>query len=194
MVKLVNNKAHLTVEGLNLIVNIKASMNLGLSEMLKSEFAGYTPVERPVINSDNVILDLYLISGFVSAEGCFYVRIPSTNSKLGYRVQLWFRITQHSRDLRLMGKIVEYLGSGKIYKYSGKSAVSLIIVYFTDITNVIVPFFNKNPVIGIKLYDYLDRYKIHSLMINRAHLTAEGINSIWEIKYCMNRGRSFQDK
>lgn len=88
MVKLVNNKAHLTVEGLNQIVNIKASMNLGLSEMLKSEFAGYTPVERPVINSDNVILDLYLISGFVSAEGCFDVRIPSTNSKLGYRVQL----------------------------------------------------------------------------------------------------------
>ena len=32
-------------------------MNLGLSDMLKSEFAGYTPVERPVINSDNVILD-----------------------------------------------------------------------------------------------------------------------------------------
>lgn len=93
-----------------------------------------------------------------------------------------------------MGKIVEYFGSGKIYKYSGKSAVSLIIVYFTDITNVIVPFFNKNPVIGIKLYDYLDRYKIHSLMINRAHLTAEGINSIREIKYGMNRGRSFQDK
>jgi hypothetical protein len=57
VVKLVNNKAHLTVEGLNQIVNIKASMNLGLSDMLKSEFAGYTPVERPVINSDNVILD-----------------------------------------------------------------------------------------------------------------------------------------
>ena len=35
-VKLVNNKAHLTDEGLNQIVNIKASMNLGLSNMLKS--------------------------------------------------------------------------------------------------------------------------------------------------------------
>jgi hypothetical protein len=53
----VNNKAHLTVEGLNQIVNIKASLNLGLSDMLKSEFAGYTPVKRPVINYHNVILD-----------------------------------------------------------------------------------------------------------------------------------------
>jgi len=190
-VKLVNNKAHLSVEGLNQIVNIKASMNLGLSDMLKSEFAGYTPVERPVINSDNVILDPHWISGFVSAEGNFDVRIPSTNSKLGYRVQLRFRITQHSRDLRLMEKIVEYLGSGKIYKYGGKSAVSLTIVDFTDITNIIVPFFNKNAIIGIKLYDYLDWCKIHSLMINRAHLTVEGINSIRKIKSGMNIGRSF---
>ncbi len=192
-VKLVNNKAHLTVEGLYQIVNIKASMNLGLSNMLKSEFDGYTPVERPVINY-NVILDPYWISGFVSTEGNFDVRIPSTNSKLGYRVQLRFRISQHSRDLRLMEKIVEYFGSGKIYKYGGKSAVSLTIVDFTDITNTIVPFFNKNPIIGIKLYDYLDWCKIHSLMINCSHLTVEGINSIRKIKSGMNIGRSFEDK
>ena len=189
-VKLVNNKAHLTVEGLNQIVNIKASMNLGLSNMLKSVFDGYTPVERPVINY-NVILDPNWISGFVSAEGNFDVRIPSTNSKLGYRVQLRFRISQHSRDLKLMEKIVEYFGSGKIYKYGGKSAVSLTIVDFTDITNTIVPFFNKNPIIGIKFYDYLDWCKIHSLMNNRSHFTVEGINSIRKIKSGMNIGRSF---
>jgi hypothetical protein len=56
-VELVNNKAHLTLEGLKEIVNIKASMNLGLSDMLKSEFVGYTPLERPVINYDNVSLN-----------------------------------------------------------------------------------------------------------------------------------------
>lgn len=193
-VKLVNNKAHLSIEGLNQIVNIKASMNLGLSDMLKSEFSGYTPVERPKINLDNVILDPHWISGFVSAEGNFDVRIPSTNNKLGYRVQLRFRITQHSRDLKLMEKIVEYFGSGKIYKYGGKSAISFIIVDFTDITNIIIPFFNKNALIGIKLYDYLDWCKIHSLMLNKAHLTAEGINSIRKIKSGMNISRGFEDQ
>lgn len=40
-----------------------------------------------------------------------------------------------------MEKIVEYFGSGKLYKYSGKSAVSLSIVDFADITNKIVLFF-----------------------------------------------------
>jgi hypothetical protein len=32
-------------------------MNLGLSDMLKSEFAGCIPVERPVISYDNVTID-----------------------------------------------------------------------------------------------------------------------------------------
>lgn len=192
-VELVNNKAHLTLEGLEKIVNIKASMNLGLSDMLISEFPGYVPVERPVISNDNIILNPYWISGFVSAEGNFDVRIPSTNSKLGYRVQLRFRISQHSRDLILMQKIVEYLGSGKIYKYAGKSAISLTIVDFKDITNILVPFFNENPIIGIKLYDFLDWCKIHSLMLNRSHLTVEGINSIRKIKSGMNTGRNLED-
>ena len=71
-----------------------------------------------------------------------------------------------------MHKIVEYLGSGKIYKYSGKSAVSLAIVYFKHITEILIPFFNDNSIIGVKLHDYLDCCKIHSLMLNRSHLTA----------------------
>lgn len=192
-VKLVKNNAHLTVEGLNEIVNIKASMYLGLSNILKSEFPGYTPIERPVINN-NVILDPNWISGFVSAEGNFDVRIPSSNNKSGSRVQLRFRISQHSRDLKLMEKIVEYFGSGKIYKDGGKSAVSLTIVGFNDITNTIIPFFNENPIIGLKLYDYFDWCKIHSLMINRSNLTIEEINSIKKIKSGMNKGRSFIDK
>lgn len=192
-VELVNNKAHLTLEGLKEIVNIKASMNFGLSDMLKSEFAGYTPLERPVINYDHVTLNPHWISGFVSAQGNFDVRIPSTNSKLGYRVQLRFRISQHSRDLLLMQKIVEYLGSGKIYKYGGKSAVSLSIVDFKDITNIIIPLFNENTIIGIKLYDFLDWCKIHTLMLNRYHLRVEGIHNIRKIKSGMNRGRNFED-
>ena len=31
-------------------------MNLGLSDILKTEFAGYIPVKRPEVNCDNLIL------------------------------------------------------------------------------------------------------------------------------------------
>ena len=46
-----NNKDHLSIEGLNKIINIKASMNLGLSYFLIYEFNELTPLERPVINT-----------------------------------------------------------------------------------------------------------------------------------------------
>ena len=44
-----------------------------------------------------------------------------------------------------MEKIVKFLGSGKIYKYNGKWAVSLNIVDFAVITNIIIPLFKENP-------------------------------------------------
>lgn len=88
-------------------------MHLGLSNMLKSEFVVYIPVEKSIINNDNIILDPHRISGFVSAKGNFDVRIPSNNSKLGYRVQLRFIIPQHSINFLLMHKIVYYIGGRK---------------------------------------------------------------------------------
>jgi hypothetical protein len=82
--------------------------------------------------------------------------MPQASNAVGSRVQLIFRITQHERDLKLMENIVKYFGSGKVYKYNGKAAVNLTIVKFSDITEIIIPFFNKNPLVGVKLYDYLD--------------------------------------
>lgn len=194
VVILVNNQTHLNPQGLNDIINIKASMNLGLSPLLKSEFANHTPVIRPKINYDNINLDSDWIRGFVSAEGNFDVRLPAVNTKLGYRVQLRFRITPESRDLLLLEKIKNYIGAGKIYKYNGKNAFSLSVVDFNDITEKVIPLFNSSPIIGLKLNDYIDWCKIHSIMINRSHLTPEGIISIKEIKSGMNYSRSIETK
>jgi hypothetical protein len=54
VVELINNKAHLNIEGLRQIVNIKASIGLkaGLSKQLISEFKQFSPVVRPIINTD----------------------------------------------------------------------------------------------------------------------------------------------
>jgi hypothetical protein len=47
-------KEHLSFEGLQQIINIKASMNLGLSDLLKSNFNNTVPVERPIITTNNI--------------------------------------------------------------------------------------------------------------------------------------------
>ena len=142
-IELLKNKEHLTREGINKLIAIKASLNLGLSDELKTAFPEVVPVNRPIVSNQN-IPDPMWIAGFTSAEGNFDVRLPQSNSKTGYRVQLRFRITQHTRDLKLMEKIVQYFGAGQIYKYT-KSAVHLNIVDFSLITTKIIPLFQENP-------------------------------------------------
>jgi hypothetical protein len=104
----------------------------------------------------------------VSGDGCFDVKISPTTTKLGHRVQLRFRITQHNRDIKLMEYLIKYLGAGTIHKYSEKLAVTLTIVKLSDITNIIIPFFDKNPLLGVKLLDYRDWDKIAKLMSDGA--------------------------
>lgn len=185
-----NNKAHLSIEGLNQIINIRSSINLGLSQFLKTEFPNNTPINRPEIIFKG-ITDPNWISGFVTGDGCFDVNIPKTTNKLGYRVQLRFRITQHERDRILMENLMKYFFSGHVYKYPKQSAISLVIFNYSDIYNRIIPFFEKNPLLGVKLLEYKDWCKIAKLMKEGSHLTVEGLNLIQLIKSGMNNGRSF---
>ena len=71
---IIKNKEHLTKEGLRKIVAIRASMNRGLSEKLKSAFPGVVPVVRPLVENQK-IEDTHWLAGFASAEGCFYINI-----------------------------------------------------------------------------------------------------------------------
>lgn len=52
---LIINKEHLTVEGLNKVVAIRASLNLGLSEGLKKYFPNIIPEPRPCVNHKEII-------------------------------------------------------------------------------------------------------------------------------------------
>jgi hypothetical protein len=88
-----------------------------------------------------------------------------------------------------MELISKYLNSGNIYKLDNSSTNSLTIVKYSDITNLIIPFFTKYPVLGIKQNDFSDWCKIAKLMNDGSHLTNEGLNLIRTIKDGMNKGR-----
>ena len=113
IVKLMNTKAHHSIEGLHQIINIKASMNSGLSKIQKSEFTNIIPVFRPIIQTEN-IPNPYWLTGFVNGEGTFDVKLYRSKNKSGYTVQLRFRIPQHERDTKLIELLVKYLGYGKM--------------------------------------------------------------------------------
>ena len=188
IVELMDNKAHLTLEGFYEIIKIKAAMNLGLSESLKSEFKEFIPIERPLIQTD-IITNPYWITGFVDGEGTFDIKIYSSKTKVGFAVQLRFRIPQHERDSKLIELIMKYFGSGSIEKHTIHPAVTLVINKFTNVTEKIIPFFESYPLAGVKKNDYLDWCTVSKLMINKAHLTQDGLNLIRIIKSGMNKSR-----
>lgn len=156
IVELMNKGAHLTINGLKQIINIRASMNTGLSEIIKSEFSNkINPVKREIILY-NFIPDPHWISGFVSGEGNLDVGIKKSKNIIGYQVYLRFRISQHARDAKLMELIMIYLGAGRLERDSRKPVIYLVINKISEINQIVIPFFNQYPICGIKHLDYLD--------------------------------------
>jgi hypothetical protein len=194
VVELINAKDHLTIEGLQKIINIKTSLNLGISENLKSYFTNIIPVERPLVKSTSIPNPIW-IAGFVSGEGCFDVNLKKSRShRTGYQVILRFSIKQHEKDKSLMELVSKYLGCGNIYPTytSGYNCCSFTTVKYSDITNLIIPFFETYPVLGKKQNDFSDWCKVAKLMKEGSHLTNEGVQSqifIKTIKKGMNRKR-----
>jgi hypothetical protein len=188
IVELMENRDHLTLDGFYKIINIKAAMNLGLSESFKSEFKEFIPVERPLIKNE-IIPDPYWITGFVDGEGTFDIKIYSSKTNVGFAVQLRFRIPQHDRDSRLIELIMKYFRSGSIEKHTKHPSVTLVITKFTTISAKIIPFFESYPLNGVKKFDYLDWCTVAKLMNNKAHLTQDGFNLVRTIKSGMNKGR-----
>lgn len=143
IIKIIKNREHLTKEGLQKIVNLKTTLNLGISDKLMKDFPETIINERDVYNNIN-IPDSNWLAGFSEGESCFYINIyKSEKSKLGFAVQLVFKITQHYRDIELLKSISNYLGCGRVEKRKSK-ACDFAVTSFKSFDEKIIPFFFKS--------------------------------------------------
>jgi hypothetical protein len=187
-VKLIYNKEHLNLAGLEKVINIKASLNWGLSDQFKAVFPKSIPVSRPVVENKIIPHGMWM-AGFTAGEGCFLVSEYKSNAKLGITPKLTFSVTQHSRDEELLFNFITYLGCGRYAKRSSGDAGDFLCTKFPEIVGKIIPFFNEYPILGSKLKDFEDWKKVAELMSIKAHLTSDGLDQIRKIKRGMNRGR-----
>jgi len=180
---------HLSVKGLQEIVNIRASINLGLSDSLKTVFPNTVPVHRPLIK-DISTLDPDWMAGFVSGEGCFLVQIAKYGKGKLDGVSLSFKVSQHLRDELLLRSFISFFGCGLFNYHHGKSKSAgsgvFIVRKFSDISDKILPFFKDHTVEGVKIEDYEDWLRVAELITCKAHLTEEGLDKIRKIKSGMN--------
>ena len=191
---LIKNKEHLKMEGLNKIVSLKSVLNNGLSDNLKIAFPFPFPFPFPDIITEirpkapkPIIKDSHWISGFVDGEGCFFVALTNNLTS----ASLIFKVTQHVRDADLLKELINYFNCG-YYKACTNNAGDFIVTKFNDINSIIIPFFNKYPILGSKLRDYLDFVRVAELIQKKAFLTTGtgGLEKIKQIKSSMNKGRS----
>ena len=134
-------------------------------------------------------LDPNWLAGFTSAEGCFMVNtFKSKSSKMGVAVCLVFAITQHKRDELLIKNLIEYFNCGNFFVNKNRDVSYFRVYKFSDITDKIIPFFKKYPIIGVKALDFADWCKVAELMKEKKHLTTAGLKQIKKIKAEMNKG------
>ena len=185
--ELIKAKEHLTEEGFYKILTLKASINWGLSDNLKAAFPAVVPVERPEVFIQNNLEDPFWLAGFTSGEGCFLINIYKSQTKLGETVKLEFQLTQHIRDENLIKSFISFFQCGTIRQRH--DALDFRVYKLSDITDKIIPFFQKYRIRGVKALDFEDWCKVAEMMKVKKHLTAEGLEEIRKIKAGVNRGR-----
>ena len=188
VIDLMLHKEHLTSKGLLDIVSLKASLNLGLSDVLKEAFPDTIPKDRPEVEL-KAIEDPQWIAGFADGESCFFVdKSVSKTYRSGYQVRLKFIVSQDYRDVALLKLLRDYLNCGDV-NIDSKGMSRLTIRKNSDITSFIIPFFAKYPLHGSKFADYTDFCEVAKIIDSKAHLTEEGLKRIDQIRSGMNRGR-----
>ena len=135
----------------------------------------------------NYSIDPWFLTGFVDAEGCFTLGISRNKyCKTGWSIQLFFQIALHRKDAELLERIQNYFGVGKIHKH-GPQSIILRISSIKDL-QVLFNHFDKYPLVTQKLADY-NLFKLaYNIMINKEHLTQEGLLKLVAIKGSLNLG------
>jgi LAGLIDADG endonuclease len=189
IVNLIEQGEHLKWEGLQSIINVRASLNLGLSEVLKAAFPNTISVVRPNISSSEIPHSEWM-AGFITGEGCFFIKITKGRNKAGVGVSLSFQVSQHIRDEVLLKSFVTYFKCGHYVKPFQKEWGYFRCAKFSDNYNIIKPFFTQYSIRGAKAKDLVDWVEASEIINKGDHLTTEGSSKIMSIKAGMNTGRS----
>jgi hypothetical protein len=141
------------------------------------------------------------IAGFSAGEISFNLTLENKSSyKLGLRPRVSISLPQDKRDLSILISIQNHLGCGFIRTRSlnipGRLPVCEFQVNaFKDILNVVLPFFNANPLLTriSKRLNYLDLEAIMRLVERKEHLSQSGLDQIRTIIAKMNRKREYPE-
>lgn len=146
----------------------------------------YSTSTKPFLdNNINVDLDPYFITGITDAEGCFSgIIIKSSNTSIGWRVEVVFQIGLHRKDL--LKTIKAYFGTGIISE--NKLMCAFRVSSPEQIVKYVLPHFDKYPLITDKFSNYLIFKRIVEMILNKQHLNVKGLQEIVNLRAYLNLG------
>ena len=109
---------------------------------------------------------------------------------LSWLVVVIFSIVLHERDLYILKELQAYFGGAGSIRKNGRDTYKFRIESLDLISDLIIPHFDKYPLVTQKLGDYLLFKTVVEMMKSKEHLTDAGINKIVAIKASMNNGLS----
>ncbi len=139
------------------------------------------------MNNKIITLDPYWTTGFIDAEGSFIISIIMDKKyKTGWRIIPSFEVQLHVKDKELIENLRSFFNCGSIY--SKNSFARLTIRDLKAINDIIIPHFEKFPLITQKHADFLIWKMIIGIINNKEHRTKEGLLKIIHLKTSLNKG------
>jgi len=150
-------------------------------------------IKRRNYTTDRIItLNPLFVTGFSDAESSFVVTIlKNPRYKIGWNVQARFQIKLHEKDRAVLILIQNYFkGIGYISKINSRSTVEFRVSDITSLKNLILPHFEKYPLLTNKYKDFIIFKQIVLLMSDNKHTNLEGLKEILEQRASLNWGLS----
>ena len=133
-------------------------------------------------------LDPNWVTGFVDGEGCFHISLAKNkNRKREWHVQACFQIGLHLKDKDLLLQIKTFFGEiGTILVDKDRVFVTYSVRSLNEIVKIIIPHFEKYPLITQKQSDFIIWKMIVGLMSKGKHLNEDGLIQIINLKASLN--------
>ncbi len=108
----------------------------------------------------------WFLSGFTAGEGSFFcTNLPSVQ----------FEIQLKKDDDKILLKIKDFLGCGRIYISDKKRCMKFRVTKLKDLTDIIIPLFNEHHFFNTKKQLAYDKWKIIvNLIVEKKHHNSTG--------------------
>ncbi|NMB92397.1 MAG: endonuclease [Parcubacteria group bacterium] len=127
------------------------------------------------------------ISGYIDGEGCFSVSFSKRKKiKIGWETKPSLSVSQNEDRAQILYLMREIFGCGFLRRDYSDKTLKYEIRSLNDLTNKVIPFFDKYPLISKKKKEFEKFRKICFLMMNGKHLTKNGFKRITKIAFEMN--------